>query len=115
MKPSWLSEDDVSTVCSITQALDFPSAFILSSPDSEELAVQFLQNHIWDNLQIDVLTAIIYCVKNINHNLKSNCSKDRQKLAASHKREPFVEDLCLEQPQLWNFDSKKNYQVLKAI
>lgn len=92
MKPSWLNGDDVSTVCSVTQALDFPSAFILSSPDNKELMVQFLQNHIWDYLQIDVLTA----VKNINHNLKSNYSKDRQKLAASHKREPFVEDLCLE-------------------
>lgn len=97
----WL---DISTMHSITQALGHPSfSFILSSPDNEELLVQFLQNHIWDKLQIDVPMPVIHHVKNTNTNLKSNCSHNRLRLAASHQREPFVEGLCLERAPTLDF------------
>lgn len=108
----WL---DISTMYSVTQTLGYPSSsFILSSPDNEELLVQFLQNHVWGNLRIDEPMAVTHHVKSTNCNLKSNCSQGRLRVAASHQREPFVEGLW-SAPQLWISDSKKDYWVLRAV
>lgn len=103
------------TLIPCIQTVCYPSSsFTLSSSNNEEVQVQFVQNHVWDNLQIDVSMAVIHHVEN------TSCNKE-QLLPGQAETWSFTPEgascggSLSGVPQLWISDSKKYYLVLRAI